>query len=57
MGILPLFLAQGRSDLLPLTEVLDECQTELWLLTHSQSRHLRRVSAVYSHLAQTLLLE
>ncbi|MDP3650832.1 MAG: LysR family transcriptional regulator [Rhodoferax sp.] len=56
LGILPLFLAQGRSDLRQLTGVLDACQTELWLLTHTESRHLRRVSAVYTYLAQNLAL-
>lgn len=56
VGILPLFLAQRRSDLLALTPPLDECQTELWLLTHPESRHLRRVAAVYGHLAAHLAL-
>ncbi|MCV2367581.1 LysR family transcriptional regulator [Roseateles oligotrophus] len=54
VGIAPLFLAEGRSDVIRLTEPLDECETELWLLTHPESRHLRRVSAVYGHLALTL---
>jgi len=56
IGILPLFLAQGRAALLQLTEPLDECQTELWLLTHPESRHLRRVAAVYRHLAESMKL-
>ncbi|MES2941371.1 MAG: LysR family transcriptional regulator [Pseudomonadota bacterium] len=56
IGLLPVFLAQGRSDLVQLTEVLPECQTELWLLTHTESRHLRRVSTVFGHLAQSLVL-
>ena len=56
VGIVPLFLAQGRRDLVQLTEPLDECETELWLLTHPESRHLRRVSAVYAHLAQAIAL-
>jgi len=56
VGILPLFLAQGRSDLRALTEALDECQTELWLLAHPESRHLRRVSTVFGHLAQRIAL-
>jgi DNA-binding transcriptional LysR family regulator len=56
VGIVPLFLADGRSDVVRLTEPLDECETELWLLTHPESRHLRRVGAVYSHLAQTMNL-
>lgn len=57
IGLLPVFLAQRRANLTQLTEVLDECQTELWLLTHTESRHLRRVSAVYGYLSQNLLLE
>lgn len=56
VGVLPLFLAQSRSDLVQLTDVIDECQTELWLLTHPEARHLRRVSAVYRHLSATLSL-
>jgi len=54
VGIVPLFLADGRNDVVRLTKALDECETELWLLTHPESRHLRRVGAVYSHLAQTM---
>lgn len=57
IGLLPVFLARGRADLVQLSAVLDECQTELWLLTHTQSRHLRRVAAVFSHLAQQLSLD
>ncbi|QTN22098.1 LysR family transcriptional regulator [Rhizobacter sp. AJA081-3] len=57
VGVLPLFLAAQRSDLRQLGEVLDECQTELWLLTHPESRHLRRVATVYGHLAETLSLD
>lgn len=56
VGIVPLFLAEGRSDVIRLTDSLDECETDLWLLTHPESRHLRRVGAVYSHLAQTMRL-
>lgn len=54
VGIVPLFLAEGRSDVLRISDPLDECETELWLLTHPETRHLRRVAAVYSHLAQTM---
>ncbi|MDF3839725.1 LysR family transcriptional regulator [Cupriavidus basilensis] len=43
VGIVPLFLADGRSDVVHLTEPLDKCETDLWLLTHPESRHLRRV--------------
>ena len=54
VGIVPLFLADERNDVVRLGEPLDECETELWLLTHPESRHLRRVGAVYSHLAETM---
>ena len=57
VGLLPMFVARGRADLLQLSEVIDECQTELWLLTHPESRHLRRVSTVYGHLSRVLVLE
>jgi DNA-binding transcriptional LysR family regulator len=54
VGIVPLFLAEGRGDVVRLTDALDECETDLWLLTHPESRHLRRVATVYSHLAQAM---
>jgi DNA-binding transcriptional LysR family regulator len=54
VGIAPLFLADGRKDVFRLTEPLDECETELWLLTHPEARHLRRVGTVYSHLAHAI---
>lgn len=56
VGVLPLFLAAHRSDLVPLTEALEGAETELWLLTHPESRHLRRVAATYRYLAYALLL-
>lgn len=56
VGLLPTFLAQGRSDLRQLTEPLDDCQTDLWLLTHPESRHSLRVKTVYGHLAESLQL-
>ncbi|WP_415266499.1 LysR family transcriptional regulator [Acidovorax sacchari] len=56
VGVLPVFLAQHRTDLVQLTDALDECQTELWLLTHPESRHLRRVSTVFRHLSDSLSL-
>jgi len=56
IGLLPLFLAHARSDLRQLGGEIEACQTELWLLTHADTRHLRRVSAVYGHLARHLAL-
>lgn len=54
VGIVPLFLASGRRDIVSLTDPLEESETELWLLTHPESRHLRRVGAVYTYLAETM---
>ena len=56
VGILPLFLAESRSDLRRLSEPLEDADTELWLLTHPEARHLRRISAVYAHLSQAIVL-
>jgi DNA-binding transcriptional LysR family regulator len=56
VGLLPLFVGEPRKDLVRLTEPIDECTTELWLLAHPESRRLRRVATVYGHLAQHLSL-
>ncbi|MBX9754240.1 MAG: LysR family transcriptional regulator [Pseudomonadaceae bacterium] len=56
VAVLPLFLALHRKDMKQISEVLDDCQTELWLLTHPESRHLRRVSTVFGHLAKNVVL-
>lgn len=56
VGILPLFLAEGVKDVVRLTDALDDAETDLWLLTHPESRHLRRVATVYTHLAQSLAM-
>ena len=56
VGIVPMFLAAGRGDVVRLSEPLDEAETDLSLLTHPESRHLRRVAAVYAHLGQSLVL-
>lgn len=57
LGVLPLFLAEPRRELRRLTEPLDEAETELWLLAHPETRHLRRVHAVWSHLVAALTLD
>ncbi len=56
VGILPVFLANMYSDVVPVSDVLPECETQLWLLTHAESRHLRRISAVYQYLGETIEL-
>lgn len=57
VGIVPTFLGDANDDLIRLTGPLEECQTDLWLLTHPEARHLRRVSTVFAHLSRELLLD
>jgi DNA-binding transcriptional LysR family regulator len=56
VGISPLFLAEPHDEVAALTPPLDECESQLWLLTHPESRHLRRIQAVAAHLARTVEL-
>ena len=56
VGIVPLFLAEPCDDVVALTPPLEDCESQLWLLTHPESRHLRRIQAVAAHLAQTVEL-
>ena len=56
IGVLPLFLARRCQDLVSLSDALDECETQLWLLTHPESRHLRRIATVAAHLASSIAL-
>ena len=56
VGVFPVFLARDRKDFVQLTGDLADAQTDLWLLAHPESRHLRRVSAAYRHFAQHLHL-
>ncbi|QPF71945.1 LysR family transcriptional regulator [Roseateles sp. DAIF2] len=55
IGILPLFL--GGRGLRALSEPLPECDNQLWLLTHPESRHLRRIAAVARHLGERIRLD
>ena len=36
---------------------LQNCSVDLWVLTHPESRHLRRIAAVYSYIAKSIRLE
>jgi DNA-binding transcriptional LysR family regulator len=57
VGIAPLFLADLFDDVVAVTPALEECETPLWLLTHPESRHLRRIQAVAAHIGQTIQLK
>ena len=56
VGVLPLFLAARMPGLHRIGEEIEEARTGLWLLTHPDARHLRRVATVYAHLGESLRL-
>jgi DNA-binding transcriptional LysR family regulator len=56
MGIVPLFLLQTEPHLVAVGDALEGCDSQLWLLAHPESRHLRRIAAVYQHLAEAIEL-
>jgi DNA-binding transcriptional LysR family regulator len=56
VALLPLFLANTRPGLRQVSPEIAECTTELWLLAHPESRHLRRISTVLHHLAEHVRL-
>ena len=56
VGVLPVFMAERSRKLAVMGEVIDECETDLWLLTHPESRHLRRIAAVAGHLVESIRL-
>jgi DNA-binding transcriptional LysR family regulator len=56
VGVLPYFLVGGRSELVDLTGALNDAESQLWLLTHPESRHLRRIATVAAHLAESIRL-
>jgi DNA-binding transcriptional LysR family regulator len=56
VGIVPVFMLDTEPALQPLSGALDGCESTLWLLAHPESRHLRRIAAVYQHLAGSIRL-
>ena len=57
IGVVPLFLARAYSNIVALTEPLAEFETDLWLLAHPESRHLRRIAVVAATLAERVQLK
>jgi len=57
IGIISLMIGRRSGRLVQLTGALDECDTDLWLLTHPESRHLRRIATVVAHLAGHVRLD
>lgn len=56
IGIVPLFMLGRERALVALSEPLEDCESQLWLLAHPESRHLRRIAAAYQHFAQAIRL-
>lgn len=56
VGVAPYFLMQGRPGLVDLSGHLPEVDTELWLLTHPDVRHLRRVRVFFEFVRSRLVL-
>ena len=56
IGIVPLFMLEHERELAALSKPLDGCESQLWLLAHPESRHLRRIAATYQHLADRVRL-
>ena len=56
VGIVPRFMLAGEPALVPLADTLADCESDLWLLAHAESRHLRRISVVYDHFANSVRL-
>ena len=54
VGVAPTFLAEHRKDMKRLGDTIPECESQLWLLTHPESRHVRRIAAVAGYLADAL---
>lgn len=55
-GAVPLFMLAQEPTLKAVSEPLEACASELWLLAHPESRHLRRIAAAYDHFAQGIRL-
>lgn len=57
IGIVPRFVLESDARRLQaLSEPLEGCESELWLLAHPESRHLRRIATVYQALVEGISL-
>jgi len=57
IGVVPIFLARTYADVHALTDPIDEAETDLWMLAHPESRHLRRIAVVAASLAEHIRLD
>jgi DNA-binding transcriptional LysR family regulator len=56
VGIVPLFMLESEPQLVAVADPIEGLESQLWLLAHPESRHLRRISAVYQHFADHIHL-
>lgn len=56
VGVAPYFLMSGKPGLVDLSGHLPELDIELWLLTHPDVRHLRRVKVFFEYLREHIRL-
>lgn len=57
VGVAPYFLMRDQPGLVDLTGPLPEVETDLWLLTHPDMRHLRRVKAFFEFVRTRVVLD
>lgn len=57
IGAMSTYKAKHDPSLRALTPELENCSVDIWVLTHPDSRHLRRIAAVYNFIAQTIRLD
>jgi DNA-binding transcriptional LysR family regulator len=56
VGIVPLFVLEQAPGLVALGPPLENCESQLWLLAHPESRHLRRIAVAYQHFGNHIQL-
>ena len=56
IGVMSTYKAKSDSSLRALTAVLENCSIDIWVLTHPDARHLRRIAAVYGFIAKNIRL-
>ena len=55
-GVVPAFMLATEPGLVALAGPLAGCSSELWLLAHPESRHLRRIAVSYQHFSEAIRL-
>lgn len=57
VGVAPMLLMRDQPDLVDLSGPLPDVETDLWLLTHPDIRHLRRVKAFFDFARARITLD